>query len=423
MDTSIEDSVAPQKRVNIFGRIAWLMLARVVAAGLQALIMIIIARKAGPTDFGVMSAFLGLCVLFQAIFDMGLSTYLTRLRAATPNAPRVYWTLRVYLVIGLLLFVSLTTLAAFTGISTGHAWWYLVPLAAVAFLERQADMRVVIALADGDIWKNFIVLVIRRIITLAVLLYAINLNADVVFGFGLAALVGAGASVAISMSIIKHKVPRQKVRIADARKLLFEARGFWANSIGGQLRNLDIVLVSSLATATTAGYYSAIAKTTNPLLMLSASLAAVILPVVSGDRSDRFQLVRRPIMVVLCIMALIYVILAIFADELIPWLLGEDYTPAVRGFQLVMLALIFAGICSILNSILQAQGYEGMVGRISLASACLCLVLISAGSLFWGVTGAAAGLGASYVVQAFILVVSSLPLRANSLRSSSSVGN
>lgn len=388
-----------------FQKFTWLVISRLIAALLQAASLIVVARNAGPENFGIVAAFMGLVIVFQTIFDCGLFTFITKLRASEAESPAVSIALTTYRYIGLGLCLVLTVMAISLSVAGEMPWWTLVPLAFAGWLERQGDVRLTVALADGEVWKNSATLVIRRSITLGLLL-ALGLTAvSPVVAFGIASLVASVVSLGLSYKLVVVKVEAGSISIAEVRQLLRNSRPFWVNSIGVQIRNVDVLLVGTVASPVAAGLYGAIARSLNPLMLLASSMASVLLPMaVKTDRKSGRSLIV-PVISLMCLIAFVHILAAVFADKYVPLLFGAEFIPAVSGFRVVLIGIIFASFSSIQTALLQARGREVMVGKVSLVTSVLALCGIAIGAHQGGVLGATIGLAFSYVAQSFMLLM------------------
>ncbi len=377
---------------------AWITFGRMLAAVLQALSLILVARYAGPANFGVLAAFIGLVIVFQAFFDFGISTYITKQRAKSSDDPQVVEAIYIYQYLGAALLMSLSMAALILSYIEQYAWWLFLPLAIAGCLERQSDVRLTIALADGDVWKNATNLVVRRAIALAVLLAVVQVGLDALQAYGIAAVMSSFVSYVVSRRFVKIDGHPGGLSWTKSKAILVASRPFWANSLGAQLRNLDVLLVNHVATASIAGYYGAVSRSVSPLRMVSSSLATVMLPMVAR-RNGRVRSFLWAVAVVIGSLSAGYASLAVFAEQAVLFLLGAEYLPAVVAFKIVIVGLVFASVSSVMTSILQASGWEKSVGKISLATSFLALAGVAVGVTLFEATGAAFGLSVSYIVQ------------------------
>lgn len=389
----------------LFQRFAWIAASRVVAAALQAVTLVLIARVIGPSQFGILASFIGLIIIIQVISDGGIGTYVLRLRVNDPRSNQISLALKVHKFLGILACVLLMVASIIVANVTGLLWWLLIPLAVAGYVERQGDVRLTLAIADGDVWKNAISLTLRRLLTLLGVLIGFYTTMDAILYFGIATLSGSLLSLWLSRRIIDCPKYVGKFSFRECRELYSACRPFWVNSIGVQLRNLDVILVATLATPVVAGYYGSVARSLSPLMMISSSLATVLLPIAAGAKGKIEKSLVIPVTMVLSMVSMFYIGMAYYADEIVLLLFGPQYGPAAGAFRIAVLGLIFSSTSSLLTSLLQARALEKYVGFVSIFTSFLSLTAISVGVSFYGLIGAATGLALAYVVQATCLVV------------------
>ncbi|MFC4902281.1 oligosaccharide flippase family protein [Kocuria oceani] len=388
----------------LFQRFAWIAVSRVVAAALQAVALVLIARVTGPSQFGILASFIGLVIIIQVVSDGGIGTYILRLRVNNPNSNQISLALKVHQVFGILACVLLIVASVILANATGLLWWLLIPLAVAGYVERQGDVRLTLAIADGDVWKNALGLTLRRLLTLIGVLVGFHTTMDAIFYFGLATLLGSLFSLWLSRRVIDCPRYVGRFGLLECRQLFSACRPFWVNSIGVQLRNLDVVLVATLATPVVAGYYGSVARSLSPLMMISSSLATVLLPIAAGAKGKIERSLVIPVALVLSLVSIFYIGMAYYADEIVLLLFGPQYGPAAGAFRIAVLGLVFSSTSSLLTSLLQARALEQYVAFVSILTSLLSLVAISMGVCFYGLIGAATGLAFAYVVQAVLLV-------------------
>lgn len=392
----------------VISRVAWMVSGRLLAAVLQAGALVLVARSSGPTGFGALAAFLGLVVVFQSAFDLGIPTYLLRQAARHKNSTEIALCLRVFRKIGWLLLFALFGLALLFSASAELDWWSFLPLAVAGWLERQADVRLNIAVANGEVWKNTVNLVFRRSITLALLVYGEVLGWNALEAFSLASMIGSMVSYLMSYRLARLPHFVNKLEGPASRELLRRCRPFWANSMGTQMRNFDVSIVTIMASPLVAGYYGAIARSLNPLMLLSTSLATIVLPLVARSEGKNQKKLWLPIGGTLGVVFAVYGALFALTPNLIPLVFGEDFEATTNGFRVALFGLVFASISAVQTAFLQALGKEKIVGRISMATSAFMMLSVAIGAVLGGVTGAALGLTACYALQFISLLLAIL---------------
>lgn len=387
----------------LFRRFVWITASRVISAVLQALSIILVARAAGAQDFGILAAFMGIVIIFQALVDLGITTYVIRLRARTPDSPALAWSLQIYRKLGMLLGISLAAVAAAMALVLGQPWWLLIPLGIAGCLERQSDIRLAMAVADGEVWKNSLNMITRRSLALAMVFGAIDLGIDPILAFGVASTFASLLSLWLSRRLVKVVSTPEKADRKRFREIFSVSRYFWANSLGVQFRNLDAFLVTAIGGASVGGYYGAISRSLNPLMMVSSSLAGIVLPMAARMDGKAGRDIKIPVAIVTVLTSTMYVVLALNAEALVLLLFGDGYLEAANGFRVVLIGLIFASLSSLQTSFLQARGAERVVGRIAIVTSVVSLSSISVGVAVSGVDGAAIGLASAYLLQCILL--------------------
>lgn len=406
-------------RYRVVSGFLWIIGGRLLAAFTQALTLVLVARGTEPERFGMVSAFMGAAIVLQTTVDLGVSGYALKVRAADAADPVVAMCVRVYQRLGGVLLAVLLAVGIGLAIIDKIPWWLFLPLAAGMAIERQADMRLNLAVADGDTWKNSSVLVARRLITLVLLgLLAPLTGAVAAYGTGL--IVGSLLSWAAGQRLIPVPVGGEGSSGAEGRdgtgsedgaaplpragELLRAARPFWADSVMAQIRNLDALIVTAVAPSAQAGYYGAISRSVSPLRMVGTSLASVMLPAaVKSGRADKRRM-RRILLVLFVGLAVVYSLLGLTAGWWVVLLLGDGYAASVPGFRLLLTGLVLDGVSSVIGAVMLGSRLENVVAWSVTIASLLGLGMVAVGGAVHGATGAAAGLSASYVLQFAIML-------------------
>jgi O-antigen/teichoic acid export membrane protein len=380
----------------------WVSGGRLIAALLQAVLLVLVARDAGPHEFGLFSATFGLATVVQTAFDLGLATLIIRERAARPNSPLVQAALKVSGRMTILSGTSSLLALAILGFFLDETFLYLLPLAVWIAAERQADTWLSVTLADGRAKVNSINLIARRSISVLAYLAIVSLSVDPLAAFaGSIALAALISAVTVRHQLALGPLPRE----VDMRAVVREARPYWIHSLGTQARNLDSTLVSYFAGPAQAGFYAAAGRTTGPLRLLTTSLASVFLPAAaSGGRTGVRRLASVSLLVALAT-AGFYGVLIAFSPWIVQVLLGDAYMGAVLPLQIVLCGLPFAALASLYGSLLQGVGQQGFAARIAVITTALCLFGCVIGAAVAGANGAACALALSFIAQSLILFI------------------
>ncbi len=374
---------------------------RIVAAALQAALLVLVARAVSPADFGVLSSVLGVALIGQTVLDLGISTYIVRERAADAGSGLVTMALELNSRLSFVLCIGAAIALGGLGSTIDDRFLLMLPLALWMSAERNAEVWLGVAFADQD-WKvNFFNVLLRRILSLAIFLILHLFGTDPILSFCLATAVTASLSATWARRFVAPRLPPRQAM--SVRSLVRETWPYWLNAMATQARNLDVVFVGMAATAGQAGFYASASRLTSPLRILPTTLAKVLLPasarLAPGDRGA----LHRLALTMLGTMTVVYLTLLFVLPPLVPVALGDAYRSAIPALQLVLLGLPFAAGASLAGALLQGTGHKTFVARTTLATTALHLGMVLVGSLLFGATGAAGALSLSFVVQ-FALV-------------------
>lgn len=380
---------------------SWLLLGRVIAAFLQALIIILLARAVAPSEFGLLMSVVGISIVLQAVADLGISKLVVRERSRDKDSRYIAAGLRLNTQSALLLWFIGSVLLILFGVFVDPFFIYLVPLAISTANEKVADTWLGIAIADGDVWLNSLNLVGRR--TIAILLFVL-LNLSIIPS-ALAYTSSLAAASLVSMLFafrhIRNRFGRDRKSLSELIKAAFP---FWTNTLASQLRNLDTALVSAIAGPLESGFYATAARSTSPLKMLPDSIATILLPLATRQRHRSLLPMILGIILITVVLALFYVGLAILMPRVVPAVLGTAYFSAVQPMQIVLVGLIFSGLSSLVSALMQGRDMQNQVAWVSIATTGVILLSIVVLTFTSGAIGAAIGLTIGLVIQSFSLV-------------------
>ncbi len=388
-------------------QVAWVTAGRIMAAGLQAVLLVLAARTLPVSEFGLFTAYLGIVTLAQAFSDCGVIAFMSRERAAHPTSGAVATSLRFTSFSAAVVVVVSGGGLAVAAALISPTFWPMLPLAIAAAGERNADSRLAVAFADGDVHVSMYNLVARRISAIVLFLALERSGLDPLLSFSTAAAVAAVGSATFANLYIRRRVTTPSD--LSYRDLLRKARAFWLTSIAVQARNLDAVLVASLAGGTQAGLYSSGSRLIGPLQLVPSALASVLLPASARSRRSRAAVGRllKVSTVVVAGLCVVYAGLFLAAPVLVERGLGPRYAGAETVIRIILVGLPFSSAGSLLTAILQGQGRARAVATSWTVSTTVCLLGVAVVAPFEGANGAAAVLSLSFAVQ-FVALSSSL---------------
>ncbi|MEA1967691.1 MAG: oligosaccharide flippase family protein [Thermodesulfobacteriota bacterium] len=176
------------------------------------------------------------------------------------------------------------------------------------------------------------------------------------------------------------------------------------NAIGTYLiMSTDILIINHYCGAAATGYYQLDVQLINTLMIIPGSATLLLFGKVSQSGSDNAWQYQRKILLFLSIgMALLALIAAMFASILIPFVVGDDFIPAVQPFILLLPALIGMTFSSIMAPQWIARGLFWQVSALTLligiGNLILSLVLVPE----YGIYGAVWGTLITYTISVII---------------------
>jgi O-antigen/teichoic acid export membrane protein len=379
----------------------WLVASRIVGSGLQAVILALLARWAGPESFGVTSAVLGVGVAISSAGDLGLGQYVVRVRSRDPRGTEVSAVLklagRTSWLVGVVLAVLLGAVGMFSPLVLAT-----IPLALWATMEKISNSWLGVATADGRTYINTIVILVRRGVALAAFTACVALHVPATMAFSTSCAFASALGALIGREAMLATVAHGPHPRAD---LLRKSWPFWLNSAAGQARGLDVAVVGALGGAVAAGIYSVPARMMSPLRLVPDSLATLLMT--SASRDDRRAL-RSLLTAAVAVATLIGVGLAglaWLAGPIIEITVGSQYLSATVPLQIFTVGVWAAGASSLAVGLLQGWGSEHYVGVLDVYVTILLLVGAGIGAALGGAAMAAAAASAAYVLNAVVLLI------------------
>jgi O-antigen/teichoic acid export membrane protein len=236
-------------------------------------------------------------------------------------------------------------------------------------------------------------------------------GSDRLLALGAAFATGEFVTLVISVGMII--TARSAQALDDAGLISFrQSLPFAANAAMSMVYNRsDVVLVGALASASVAGLYGAASRGQDALYAIPAAVGAVALPMISraadeGGPEAARELIVRFWRLGLAVALPVTVVVFLAAPTLVPWLLGDAYSGAVKPLRILVwflpLAVIQAPILAGLAGIRQGGQTSLIILVTLLASVALQIILTPR---FGAVGGAVASLGRDVVATPLALLV------------------
>lgn len=364
----------------------------------QAGTLALLARSLELKEFAIVSGSLGLLAFAGALSDFGCCAAATRAIARhetdlLANLNRLnQWS-------------ALGGGILFTGALVG-AWLYigrelspLILLGAWLIADRLAEFKLASLVGSFSSGKVAMNVLVRRLVPFVgvLVVFLADLEDFVLITFVILSPVAA----VLATFMWPSPVPMPSVDKAWLRRTLRASTPFWINTLSAQSRQLDVLVAGIGGGASVAAVYAPVSRLVTPMRMLPTAFAQATLAVIARE-PGRVRVSRLLLGSAAASLALFGTV-SLFAEQTITFVFGSRYAGSAPAFQVLLAGLVFAALASMLTSLLQARGQERAVGRVGAFNAAATLTLILLGSAQFGGLGAAAGLSAGYVAQAFTL--------------------
>lgn len=382
---------------NLVGQFGWTTSGNLASALLQFLLYVLLARNLAPERFGIAMSSLGLCLALQAFFELGLGRLIIRERARDPRSLVLARALSLMSYASVAFGASVATILGAASLVWSMDALLLLPLSVAVACEGWATARFGVAIADRRAAVAATDLVQRRVTALVLFLALGTLSMDPLLCFALAlAAAGVVSTQTVRMRVPLGTLPRCTLTRAAVIRMAFP---YYVNSASVQVRNVDVMAVGLISGAASAGFYSAARRMINPLMLLSNSLASILLPASARAADQESLRLFRGIGLVSLASVLPYGALAWAAPWVVPLALGDAYADAVPLLQVMALGLPVAVHASLVTSFLQGRGDGRAVARISVCCTAVYFVLLYALISVNGVIGAPLAFVLSSVLQ------------------------
>ncbi len=387
--------------------LAVLIGTRGASAVAQMFLVFFLAASVNAAEFGlVMAVFAGLSVV-AALSDFGLGTFTLRAAARGEIESAVSsakLSTKLCVVVGAAALLLLCSL----GLSE-TIFFSLVPLCIWAMAERNTETRNMLQLALGDVKRVGLLVALRRVMSVPLMLLLSSVT-SATLSFTMALCVTSLAAWILSL----YWTRRWTAGIAAAPlRLVWEQKAFAVTGVSGQIRNLDITLVSLFAGAAAAGVYGLGVRLGAPLLIVynaASNLLMADFQRASGKRERRTRTAAWAIS--LLIAGLGPAVASISAPILlgiIEWL-GEGDLLTVG---VLMSMTSFVGLGIVLGSVLVSADQERYVAVNGFIWALTTLGLVILFAFALGPLAAAIAAVAGYLAKCLVLQARISTIRKN----------
>jgi len=379
-----------------------ILMTRVLASGVQAASVVLLARWVGIDVFGMIAVVLGIGGVVFTVSDWGLSSYIPRARAKGDNG-EVVTGLRMNFagntLAGLLFAATVLVIVSEKGVSP---WLCLLPLSLA--LDQFTEAGLTVAVADRLKRPTVVSVTLRRCSALGIFagLYVLGVHATAAYCLSMV-LSGVLGLVHVLL-VLRQRLAGVTERVG-ARYLYRLLTAYMVANLSAASRQLDSSIVAATTSVGSAGLYSAAFRITRPLMMIGGAAVAVILPHAARESLRSVQRLALRLSGLAALSLIPCGIVAYLSPQVVVLLFGGGYSAAAPAFALAVLAIRFLSMAPPLGGMLQGQGYPNFVAYNGLIFAAVTLVMVWVGASVWGATGASGGILLAYALKVTALLV------------------
>ena len=371
-------------------RFTALGVARLVAAAVQAIALIVVARFVAVSTFGELTVVLAILGFGFVAASAGLPQFILRERALGDDGA-VQSGLRAN-VLTTVASGALLIVAAFT-LLRGELLVAGVALVVAVGVDKTVDCQLSVPIADRRLRPVVVSIVGRATVLATVFLGAILLYGPegALVSYVLARSVAALFAVA-HILMVRVRVDAAPLGLRELTRRVWPLAG--ANLVSA-LRSLDSAIVFVAAGSDVAGLYSAASRPFAPASIVAASAGAVLMPhSATADWATLRHQLRRLRAIALVTTALL-VPLAFLGPTVAVLIYGPRYEAAGVALGICLVVVPAVVSAAVVSTVLQSRGLERYVLVNSVVFLAVFVVAVSGGSLLAGATGAAIGFAVS----------------------------
>lgn len=354
-----------------------------------------VSRALNPAGMGAVSFAQSVVTYFSLAAMLGIPTYGVRACAQVRDDEKEL--ARVVQELLVILAVSTTIVFAI----------YLIALAVVPRLSEDRPLFLVFGIAlwlasFGVEWfyqaiEQYGYITVRsiviKLIGLILMFFSVHDAADYRIYGAIVVFTGYGANI-LNMIRLHRLVRFRPWKELNIRRHFKPMRSFFVSSVSsGMYAQADMVLLGFLASNSIVGIYQLVAKIKNMLTMAINSVVNVMLPRLSyyaANAHDKYRgLLIKNIGFVLLFASAGIAVAALNASSIIDILGGSQYQAAVLPLLLILPALLFVSLNTVLSQYLISSGREKQYAIVNftglISSIIYCLIFIP----LYGAVGAA----------------------------------
>ena len=388
----------------------WLFAGEALGRLLKMGLIIYVARKLGADGWGIFAYALSIASLLMIFSDIGIGSLITRDATQQKNDYRSFISAALLLKSILLVISVILVIFVSPYISNIEEAKILFPIIGLIFLFD--SIRDIGFAANRILEKMEREMVIKVIMNFAILVLGIVLIKinPLPVSVAIAYAVGSGISVILITLIIKNNILEfiTKTNIETVKSIFKTAMPLAiVTLIGSIMGNTDIYMLGIWKTPEDIGLYSAAQRFHQFILIIPSMIATATLPLMSRLANKDNLKFKEVLEKTLSVFMIIGIPTAfggpILADQIIPFLFGLEYIPAIPVLRILMIMLLASfPLFLLVNAIFVYNEQKKLV----LANVFGVLMNISLNFLLipkFGITGAAFATLISSIIVTYVI--------------------
>lgn len=325
----------------------WLSIGQIASRFIRAIIIIYAARILGAEDYGVFSYALSLSAFFVIFADLGINAILTREIAKGNKSAEFFSTIffikLTLVIIGALLIIFISPLIA--NIKNVIP---LIPIIALLFVFdtlRDAGIAVARGLEKMQIEAGVSIFTNVAVVILG---FAALLISSTPYSLAVGYMIGTGTGLILIILILKNDL-RKATTGPSKNQIIKILKTAWPFALlgflGAIMLNTDMLMLGWLKTAKEVGLYAAAQRPIQFLYTAPLLVASSLFPILSRLAHQKdFKGLRVIFEKAITALLLAAIPIAagglILAPEIINFIYGSEYSPAILSFQILILTVI-----------------------------------------------------------------------------------
>lgn len=385
-----------------------------IAQILVAILYIVTARSVGPAEFGIVAMAVTVGLAGSTFADLATSPYWIRELASdriTQDKLNPRMTTHLCIVLSISFLTILVAIIQAPKFIASGAILFSASIASTSLVPLRAARK-----ADYVGW----ITILGRLVAVAFFfgLTASGVDADQSLW---CSIVAGDFALALSAYVITPRRLRIKLTFRLRINPWEGARWYSVIALCRSARQLDLPIVGAIAGSAAAGVYGGVNRWIQPMLIATSAFSSAAAPFIA--RETDFRRLRGPVLRATPLLALplaLSIGLIVFADWLVPFLLGAEYSESAPVLQWLAAAMILNIAGQPMLIVLQARRFDHMAAGIFLVSVVVQLTTVAALASTIGALGAGIGFFVCQALQfigAAICLIVIVSRRTHGIRS------